>query len=700
MANGPPISVNRSAKHKITSSKKFNWIDDDYNNVTLSPLYDIFDNQLQYSMPSCAPSMSLEPLPYYVGSSPAPVYPVLNIQDDARKRQRRQTAGNLVVNTFFNRGNNADSVPSSATAAPAGGVAAAKIPKKKQSTAQPRPQIAVPPNGIGPIRDPNVNDVLSGRGGRINAHIGNVQFREIVAERKKDYLAKDTKKLEKAHIAADIVYFVRRMDPPGRFLKEDINGAWWDIGDQKAIKKVGQALREDAPDIRDPDDPLNDIMEQQQKDGALLNSTGKPPARPLISSAESTPTQTNRALTAAADACNSVMPIPPVTTSGSGSGSCGGKAATAVSARGGKTPHISSSSSVRSGHGGSGSYQQQQQQQQQPLSFQIDIRPPESYQTVVPQQPHRRVGQITAPFHGNRVFRGGMAQRMGAAVSGAAAAVMKQQQQHPQQSLHEFEVPAARHSSLSQDEAFGRTFHAPPDTQHGDSSLISGFSGGASAVSGMSGISALTDPMSSVSNSDVFHHGPSRAARQAQLDRIRQNWASPSAVATSDNTPTIQLLSASNGIGSSLNNSSAMRMHMDHGDDNMSWTHSLNGGGIGHNRDDSARDDSVLFGGTESQLSAGSGGNHSLGALSVTSGSGLMGSSKHSRLSGMHRGSGAPRNNGGGLAAYYPGDVSVTSGMSIASAGVDSLPSMSELSENLVALDLAHNAGGSILEEI
>ena len=71
--------------------------------------------------------------------------------------------------------------------------------KKKNSTAQPRPQIVVPPRGIGPVHELNPNDVLSGRGGRINAHPGNIQFREFVQLRKKDYLAKSTKKLEKAH---------------------------------------------------------------------------------------------------------------------------------------------------------------------------------------------------------------------------------------------------------------------------------------------------------------------------------------------------------------------------------------------------------------------------------------------------------------------------------------------------------------------
>mmetsp|Transcript_19784 Transcript_19784/g.30537 ORF Transcript_19784/g.30537 Transcript_19784/m.30537 type:complete len:583 (+) Transcript_19784:227-1975(+) len=120
----------------------------------------------------------------------------------------------------------------------------------KKSSAQPRPNLKVPPRGIGPISELNKNDVLSGRGGRINAHDGNIRFREICQDYKKDYLAPTTKKLEKAHIAAGIVDSIRAMDPPGRFLKEDPDGTWWDIGDFKAIKKVGQALREDAPEIR------------------------------------------------------------------------------------------------------------------------------------------------------------------------------------------------------------------------------------------------------------------------------------------------------------------------------------------------------------------------------------------------------------------------------------------------------------------
>ena len=54
-----------------------------------------------------------------------------------------------------------------------------------------------------------------------------------------------TRKLQKAHIAANVVRTIRREG--GRFLREDSNntGMWYEIGDARAIRKAGQALRED-----------------------------------------------------------------------------------------------------------------------------------------------------------------------------------------------------------------------------------------------------------------------------------------------------------------------------------------------------------------------------------------------------------------------------------------------------------------------
>jgi len=120
----------------------------------------------------------------------------------------------------------------------------------------------------GQIQFPNKNDVLSGRGGRINNHEGNgnVYFRKLVAGVKVTYISK--RKLDKAWIAADIVDQIRKLDPPGRFLKEDPgSGLWQEVGDERARRKTGQALREDAPDLREEmevQDRSNYMMTAQQ----------------------------------------------------------------------------------------------------------------------------------------------------------------------------------------------------------------------------------------------------------------------------------------------------------------------------------------------------------------------------------------------------------------------------------------------------
>ena len=120
---------------------------------------------------------------------------------------------------------------------------------RSNSTIIPPPVVKAKEGGA--IKFPNVNDVLSGRGGRINNHEGNVHFRTLVAKVKLQYLSRQTKKPDKAVIAANIVDQVRRLDPPGRFLKEcPDTGLWYEVGDERARRKAGQALREDGPEIK------------------------------------------------------------------------------------------------------------------------------------------------------------------------------------------------------------------------------------------------------------------------------------------------------------------------------------------------------------------------------------------------------------------------------------------------------------------
>jgi hypothetical protein len=141
------------------------------------------------------------------------------------------------------------------------------------------------------IDTPNPNDVLCGRGGNINSHRGNEQFRAFVEKRKRVYLTARFKR-EKRLIASSIVNEIRAMDPPGRFLArmgslKDNNGYWYDIGNEKARDKTSQALRENAPSIRaEIETEINqqraemrrqetgDQQQQQQQPSTISSSSG------------------------------------------------------------------------------------------------------------------------------------------------------------------------------------------------------------------------------------------------------------------------------------------------------------------------------------------------------------------------------------------------------------------------------------------
>mmetsp|Transcript_25249 Transcript_25249/g.35604 ORF Transcript_25249/g.35604 Transcript_25249/m.35604 type:complete len:652 (+) Transcript_25249:309-2264(+) len=115
----------------------------------------------------------------------------------------------------------------------------------------PPPDLIIPSLTI-PTKDidePHRNDVLCGRGGGTNNHVGNEKFRDLVNSQKVLYL--HSCKRDKPFVSRGIVRAVRAQNPPGRFLqKNERTGLWYDIGDQKAREKTSQALREGAPDIR------------------------------------------------------------------------------------------------------------------------------------------------------------------------------------------------------------------------------------------------------------------------------------------------------------------------------------------------------------------------------------------------------------------------------------------------------------------
>lgn len=110
------------------------------------------------------------------------------------------------------------------------------------------------PKCVVPLRDietPHENDVLSGRGQSVNYHSGNQHFRHLVRSLKMEYL--NSNKRDKPRFAERIVDSIRNLPgQPGRFLKQDKNGLWYDIGDKKACLKTRQSLREGAPQFLKP----------------------------------------------------------------------------------------------------------------------------------------------------------------------------------------------------------------------------------------------------------------------------------------------------------------------------------------------------------------------------------------------------------------------------------------------------------------
>lgn len=90
---------------------------------------------------------------------------------------------------------------------------------------------------------PHENDILFGRGGKNNKHVGNETLRQMARANVHHYRAA-TKK-GKSQISRDIVAAIKNLQPTGRFLKRDGNsGLWEEVNDDVAREKTSQALRD------------------------------------------------------------------------------------------------------------------------------------------------------------------------------------------------------------------------------------------------------------------------------------------------------------------------------------------------------------------------------------------------------------------------------------------------------------------------
>lgn len=106
------------------------------------------------------------------------------------------------------------------------------------------------------------NDVLFGRGGVTNNHIGNRRYRSYVQQQQEHYFSKP--KMEKSQIANYIVAKIRQEN--GRFLKKDGSrgGLWFDVGDRRAREKTSQALREKAPQLKSVFKAAKSLLESKR----------------------------------------------------------------------------------------------------------------------------------------------------------------------------------------------------------------------------------------------------------------------------------------------------------------------------------------------------------------------------------------------------------------------------------------------------
>lgn len=126
------------------------------------------------------------------------------------------------------------------------------------------------------ILNPGPHDVLLGRGGGTNNHIGNKNFRDLVTRHKMRYLA--CSKVDKPKVAREVVNIWKKLEPPGRFLQRkdetkkgpgsvrDEDVVWTEVDDQEARKKASQCLRERTADVQPYIAHLRQQEDQQLSD--------------------------------------------------------------------------------------------------------------------------------------------------------------------------------------------------------------------------------------------------------------------------------------------------------------------------------------------------------------------------------------------------------------------------------------------------
>lgn len=128
------------------------------------------------------------------------------------------------------------------------------LPKRKRSRPYVEPEVKE-------YVEPTDRDVLLGRGGRTNHHVGNRTYLEAKESIQERYML--ASKNDKTSISQDLVDIITSRG--GRFLKlDDEVNKWYPVPNIVARKKASQTLRE-----------VNSPEERASKRSKYTNATGK-----------------------------------------------------------------------------------------------------------------------------------------------------------------------------------------------------------------------------------------------------------------------------------------------------------------------------------------------------------------------------------------------------------------------------------------
>ncbi|CAB9513823.1 expressed unknown protein [Seminavis robusta] len=124
------------------------------------------------------------------------------------------------------------------------------------------------------ITEPSNIDVLLGRGGRSNHHVGNERFRELIRSNRPRY--NDLPKHEKIKLSRAVVATIHELG--GRFLEPAKDGKYYVVAPNKrAVEKTSQCLRE-----KRADGPQKSISAAAMKAAAAIKMAAPRPTLELV----------------------------------------------------------------------------------------------------------------------------------------------------------------------------------------------------------------------------------------------------------------------------------------------------------------------------------------------------------------------------------------------------------------------------------